>query len=44
MMAWFYDHRDDELKKMAECARQSIAERYEQHNTWTAYRDEYTSL
>lgn len=44
MLEWFYEHRDDELKKMGECARQSIAERYEQHNTWAAYRDEYTSL
>lgn len=44
MMAWFYEHRDDELKRMAECARKSVAERYEQCNTWNAYLKEYTSL
>ena len=43
-MKWFYEHRDDEVKKMAENARPMIAERYEQHKVWEALLKEYQSL
>lgn len=43
-MKWFYDHQDDEVKKMAENARPMIAERYEQHKVWEALLKEYQSL
>ena len=43
-MKWFYEHRDDEVKIMAENARPMIAERYEQHKVWEALLKEYQSL
>lgn len=43
-MKWFYEHRDDEVKVMAEKARPMIAERYEQHKVWEALLKEYQSL
>lgn len=43
-MKWFYEHRDDEVKKMAKNARPMIAERYEQHKVWEALLKEYQSL
>ncbi|WP_302801262.1 glycosyltransferase family 4 protein [Parabacteroides goldsteinii] len=44
MMKWFYEHRNDEVKKMAERARPMIIERYEQHKVWEALLKEYCSL
>lgn len=43
-MKWFYEHRDDEVKKMAKNARPMIAERYEQHIVWEALLKEYREL
>ena len=43
-MKWFYEHREDEVKRMAGNARPMIAERYEQHKVWEALLKEYQSL
>ena len=43
-MKWFYEHRDDEVKEMARCARHMIIERYEQQKVWKAFLEEYRSL
>lgn len=39
-----YEHRDDEVKEMARCARHMIIERYEQQKVWKAFLEEYRSL
>ena len=44
VMKWFYEHRNDEVKKMAERARPMIVERYEQHKVWEALLAEYQLL
>lgn len=44
MMKWFYEHRNDEVKRMGEKARPIIVERYEQHKLWEALLKEYQSL
>ena len=44
VMKWFYEHRNDEVKKMAEQARPMIVERYEQHKVWEALLAEYQLL
>lgn len=43
-MKWFYEHREDEVKRMAGNVRPMIAERYEQHKVWEALLKEYQSL
>lgn len=43
-MKWFYEHRDKEVKEMAQQARPMIIERYEQHKVWEALLAEYQSL
>ena len=44
VMKWFYEHRNDEVQKMAERARPMIVERYEQHKVWEALLAEYQLL
>ena len=43
-MKWMYEHRNNELKEMARCARPMIVERYEQEKVWEALLKEYNSL
>lgn len=43
-MKWMYEHRNGEVKDMAECARSMIVERYEQRMVWEALLKEYRSL
>ena len=43
-MKWCYEHRNDEIKEMAERARTMIVERYEQHKVWEALLEEYQLL
>lgn len=43
-MKWFYEHRNDKVKEMANHARPIIVERYEQCKVWEALLKEYNSL
>lgn len=44
VMKWMYDHRDNEVKGMARCARSLVVKRYEQVMVWNAMLKEYHSL
>lgn len=43
-MKWFYEHRNDEVKEMADRTRPIIVECYEQCKVWEALLKEYLSL
>lgn len=40
-MKWMYEHRDKEVKNMAECSRTMVVERFEQKKVWEAFLAEY---
>lgn len=44
VMKWMYDHRNNEVKEMARCARSLVVRRYEQLMVWNAMLKEYHSL
>lgn len=43
-MKWMYEHRETEVKEMAQHARPMIIERYEQKKVWMALLKEYKEL
>lgn len=43
-MKWMYEHKDSEVRKMAENARPMVADRYEQSKVWEAMLGMYQAL